>query len=153
MHNMVATVAAPSRRDWTLLAIAAARGGPLTPVQLQKSLFLLGKQFPDELGPGFYRFEPYNYGPFSKQVYVDAEELGRDGLVAFTSHSGGRWLDYVATPAGTRQASDVGAHAPPNLLAYLARVVNWSSEQSFPNLLRWIYAKYPEYRAKSIFTD
>ncbi len=32
------------RRDWTLLAVAAAGGAPLTPVQSQKILFLLGER-------------------------------------------------------------------------------------------------------------
>ena len=32
------------RRDWTLLAVAAAGGASLTPVQLQKILFLLGER-------------------------------------------------------------------------------------------------------------
>jgi len=32
------------RRDWTLLAVAAAGGAPLTPVQLQKTLSLLGER-------------------------------------------------------------------------------------------------------------
>ena len=32
------------RKDWTLLAIAAAKGEPLDPAQLQKSLFVLGPE-------------------------------------------------------------------------------------------------------------
>lgn len=140
-------------KDWTLIAIASSRSRPLTPVQLQKSLFLLGKKLPSEVGPDFYSFEPYNYGPFSRQVYVDAEELNSNGLVAFVPHPGGDWQDYAPTRTGTKRASDIVKTASPKAVAYLSKVVQWSSEQTFPELVRWIYANYPEYKKNSLFTD
>jgi hypothetical protein len=41
---------AATRDDWTLVSIASNRRG-LTPAQLQKTLYLLGAAFPNELGP------------------------------------------------------------------------------------------------------
>ena len=37
------------RKYGTLLALGAAQGKALTPVQLQKTLFLLGESFPDKM--------------------------------------------------------------------------------------------------------
>lgn len=46
-----------NRRDWTLLALAAAEGGAVTPAQLQKSLFLLGRSMASDVGYHYYTFK------------------------------------------------------------------------------------------------
>ncbi|MEO6022952.1 MAG: hypothetical protein ABIP64_07525, partial [Burkholderiales bacterium] len=68
-------------RDWTLLVLAKA--GELQPVQLQKSLFLLGRNLNEhQLATGnFYNFEAYDYGPFSSGIYADAEMLEQGKLI------------------------------------------------------------------------
>jgi hypothetical protein len=35
--------------------------------------------------------------------------------------------------------------------AYLEKVADWVSSLSFPQLVRAIYAKYPKYKANSVF--
>jgi uncharacterized protein len=142
-----------SAKDWTLLAIALARGERMTPVQLQKSLFLLGRELPKEVGSEFYNFVPYDYGPFSSQVYDDAEDLALQGLVSLVRHPGADWRDFVATDMGTRRASEVQKRASPKALKYLASVVKWTMSLDFPDLVRKIYARYPEYKANSVFTE
>ena len=75
--------AAVSRRDWLLLLLAF-EGAPdgLHPVRVQKSLFLLAHDAELGLDPDeAYEFAPYNYGPMSKQVYADLDELEADGLI------------------------------------------------------------------------
>lgn len=136
-----------TKRDWTLLAIAAADGEPLSPVQLQKILFLLG-EFKLK-GKRFYRFVPYNYGPFDPEIYRDAETLEAEGLISITS--GGRWKGYAATPRGLAVADRINAN--PDAKDYLRRVVTWARSLSFQELLRAIYARFPEYRANSVFQD
>ena len=37
-------------------------------------------------------------------------------------------------------------------VSYLEKVVDWVSSLSFPELVRAIYAKYPQYKANSVFT-
>src|SRR5215218_3201395 len=89
------------KKDWTLLAIALAGGQPLSPVQLQKSVFLFGELLPDEALPeDFYEFVPYNYGPFCPEVYKDAETLAEEGLVQISSAAGHGYSQYSATPEG-----------------------------------------------------
>ena len=51
-------------RDFLLLVVASGKDKALTPVQLQKSLFLLGKTDLAEAVDSPYDFEPYHYGPF-----------------------------------------------------------------------------------------
>jgi uncharacterized protein YwgA len=138
-----------TKRDWTLLAIAAANGEPLTPVQLQKVLFLLGRMKLKDAN--LYNFVPYNYGPYDATIYRDAESLEHDRLVSI--RAGGRWKDYSATPEGLRIAERVKRSADPDAVDYLDRVVTWARSLSFQALVRAIYTRFPEFRVNSLFQD
>lgn len=140
------------RKDWTLLAITAAGSRGLSPVQIQKSLFLLGKELPSEVGPFFYDFIPYNYGPFDRNVYMDASELSEKGLISIVD-TGSGLKQYLPTHLGTQCASLLKHAASARALDYLDRIVQWTQGLSFSALLRAIYAKYPEYRQNSVFQD
>jgi hypothetical protein len=133
-----------------MLTISLARGRGLSPVQLQKVLFLLGKKLPQEVGPNFYDFQPYNYGPFDSAVYSDADVLSFGGLVSIAK-SGGGYNEYSPTPKGLEYAENLKQAAPPRALAYLDRAVQWAQTLSFSGLVRAIYDKYPEYRKNSVF--
>ena len=78
------------RKYWTLLALGAAEGKALTPVKLQKTLFLLGQVFPKM--EDFYNFVPYDYGPFNASIYEDAKILAQDGTGKYR-HS--QWAQVV----------------------------------------------------------
>jgi hypothetical protein len=138
------------RKDWTLLAIAAAGTRGLSPVQIQKSLFLLWKELPSEVGELFYEFIPYNYGPFDRNIYVDASQLSEQGLVSIVE-TGSGFKQYLPTVLGIQCASLLETAAPARALAYLKVVVPWVQSLSFSALVRAIYARYPEYRQNSVF--
>ncbi len=141
------------RRDWNLVVLASARGEPLSPLQLQKSLFLLGRNLPASvIGDDFYNFEPYNYGPFDARVYSDAAKLAFDGL-ATRLESGRRWTEYAATPKGMDRARQLEATVPTSISDYVKSLVSWVRSQSFPSLVRTIYRLYPEMRVNSVFDD
>jgi len=74
------------RADWALVVIDAAKPKSLEPVHLQKILFLLDKNLkPKHLKVDrFYRFRPYDYGPFCSDIYGDVEALAESGLVQAT---------------------------------------------------------------------
>lgn len=145
------SMAGITKKEWTLLAIAAAQGRTLSPVQLQKSLFLLGQQMPKEVGAGFYRFIPYNYGPFDSAIYSDASDLEREGLIAITPADGQNWKRYSITSAGIERAQSLRARVPDTAEKHLAALVGWIKSISFQDLLRAVYAKYPQFAIKSVF--
>lgn len=138
-------------KDWTLLAIAAAEGRALKPVQLQKTLFIVGRELRDVVGPGFYQFRAYDYGPFSHEVYRDAELLELEQLVAIERPN--RWNQYRATPDGIARAQDLSSGVPQHARDYLQQVVSWAMDLSFQQLVRAVYARYPEMKANSKFHD
>jgi len=139
-----------TRKDWTLLAIRAARRGGLSPVQLQKTLFLLGKEIPEQVGTQFYNFKPYNYGPFDQAVYADADRLSAEGYVDIVQRSGESWKTYTITRDGEIKASYLDLEAG-EVRSYVDQLVEWVQQQNFQQLVRAIYAKYPEMRANSVF--
>ena len=137
-----------ARRDWLLMALAHREGQHMNPVQVQKAMFLLAREIPDLVGPGFYRFVPYNYGPFDADVYTDLGRLAQQGMVSITR---ARFNRYAVTPEGFREGTVLLERADPEARAYLSRVVDWVCSLSFADLVRAIYKKYPEYRANSVF--
>lgn len=138
------------RTDWLLLTIAAGKGVGLTPVQLQKSVFLLGRFLPQDVGSSYYHFIPYNYGPFCVDVYRDAEKLEREGLVSI-ARSQGNLPTYRVAKAGEDRAGRVARKLSPQKSEYARRVVEWTQSLSFPALVRAIYQQFPEFKQNSVF--
>jgi hypothetical protein len=88
-----------NRQDWLLVALTEAQNGHLSPVQVQKTLFLFSKGARSSLPPDqFYTFVPYHYGPFSADIYHDLETLERRGLVDILRSGSGKRLSYAITP-------------------------------------------------------
>ena len=138
-----------NRHDWNLLVINAAGDSQLSPVQLQKSLFLIRENLPEAVGDDFYEFVPYSYGPFCAEVYQDAERLQvRNGFVHIEQ---GQYKQYSVTPAGRNRSTEIESHLAPETVDYVHRVVAWAKSLSFNELVQAIYQKYPEYRVNSVF--
>lgn len=123
-----------AREDWALLVIAASDG--LLPIQLQKSLFLLGQRFPELGGAGFYEFRPVGRGDFSEQIYLDANAFSKKGLVSirFSDADGNRL--YRLTPSGAERAKRLEKQMPPERARSLRKLVSWVTTRSVEQLLR-----------------
>jgi uncharacterized protein YwgA len=139
-------------RDWTLLVIAAGRR-PLSPVQLQKSLFLISAELSarQRRCESFYKFRPYDYGPFSSEIYRDAELLQTAGLITIEVEPGRRIRSYQASEAGFKRSRSLLSTLDVIARDYLQQVVNWVQSQPFESLVRAIYKAYPKMAANSIF--
>src|SRR5262249_46618280 len=119
--------------------------------QHQKALFLIGRNMPDLVGPEFYAFEPYNYGPFDAGVFDDARALARRGLAVETQHPRS-WNRYAPTPAGVAAGEKLAEeNIPHDARRYVKDVVAWVRSLSFRDLVRAIYDAYPDTKARSIF--
>lgn len=142
-----------NRQKWALLAISYADKQGLTPAQLQKSLFLFQKAFGRQVGD-FYEFTPYNYGPFDKSVYTDAEALITDKLVGKADGNANHtWSIYAITSAGKSKADELLGELDPKMSRHLKKIVTWAQGLSFQQLISTIYQHYPEYKVNSVFKD
>ena len=136
------------RADILMKIIAAAEGEPLTPAQLQKVAFLLGRKYQDSLSDDYYSFRKYDYGPFCADVYGDAEQLEREGKVSITINRRGGWREYSSTVRGYK--TDIEG-IPKEISAFIDEKVSWAKTLTFQQLVRAIYMEFPEYRENSVF--
>ena len=141
------------KRDWLLLVIAAANGHSVSPVQLQKALFLIGRNLSAAQlrCKSFYDFRPYDYGPFDSYIYRDAERLQEEGNVIITAPSTRTYREYVATTVGLEKARLVKDQLDATTQGFLENVVKWVRAVSFSELVRAIYRAYPEMKVNSVF--
>ncbi len=136
------------RTDLLLKIITAANGKRLTPVQLQKVAFLLGEEFREAMPENYYSFRKYDYGPFSAEVYADAEKLERNGLIAISINSRGGWREYSTTVDGIEADLDC---VPEAVASFIKETVHWAMQLSFQQLVREVYKRFPQYRENSVF--
>ena len=136
------------RADLLLKIIAAAEGKPLTPAQLQKVAFLLGMECSNYMPDDYYKFRKYDYGPFSAEIYRDAEQLEREGKITIFINPRGGWREYAATVRGfMTEIEDI----PEEVSAFIVDKVGWARGLSFQQLVRAVYQMYPSFRENSVF--
>ncbi len=136
------------RRSDILLAIIAAAGErDLSRVYVQKVAFLVSEEFKGELTENFYEFDKYHYGPFSREVYSDAEMLNDSGCISIKY--GAERRDDLYKIETDCALDDI--QLPADLKHYIEDTVDWVIDMSFAELIRAIYMLYPEFRENSRF--
>jgi len=139
-----------SKAHWPLVALLKSPDKKLTPVQIQKTIFLFAQNIPDTIGHDAYKFKPYNYGPFDPAIYRDLEGAIEAGHVEPLPTSRG-WDEYRITALGERIAQETLADVSPDAEQYISRITNWVRTTSFRELLTAIYKAYPAYAKRSVF--
>lgn len=139
------------RKDWALLVIAAAQGASITPAQLQKCLFLLGRERSEQVGDDFYDFQPYDYGPFDALVYRDAEKLAEEDLVVISCPPRRGWSEYAATLKSSERVKQLADNLPAGLGDFIGEKVQWAMSLSFAQLVHAIYQQYPSFAVNGVF--
>ena len=122
-----------AREDWTLLSIATAKR-ILLPIQLQKSLYLLGQRFPELTAEGFYRFRATNSGQVSQEVLSDANMLAMTGLVSIDDIEPDE-RGYRVTANGLERARELEQRADSDAIQFLRSTVAWVRTRSVDQLL------------------
>jgi hypothetical protein len=138
----------------TLVVLSLAEGCPFTPVQIQKALFLASDKVEDAFDrDSLYNFEPYDYGPFDRQVYADIETLERNELAEIRQRQGSTWRTYSASPRGVEEGRRLARRLTGPQQQVLERIVGLVRRLSFNELVSAIYRAYPQMRARSVFRD
>lgn len=141
------------RQDWLLYVISAATPKGLSPVKLQKAMFMLGAEHAREVGGGYYQFRPYDYGPFAADVYGDADTLAAAGLVSIENPLERGRRRYLATTVGIDKAMDLNSAVRQDTRQFISDTLDWIQNLSFPDLVRSIYERYPAFKEKSVFRE
>ena len=138
-----------TQRDIVLAALAPAEGKPHSPVQVQKLLFLLDREAAELVGGPHFKFGPYNYGPFDKDVYSALEELDADELLV-TIRSDGWKRSYALTPAGQQEGEALFGTLTEQAQEYIRRASDFVRALNFSQLVSAIYKAYPDMRENSV---
>ena len=138
-------------RSEILLAGLAAGGENATysPVQVQKLFFMLDREASAALGGPFFKFAPYDYGPFDQAVYAELDDLARQNLASIQPN--GRYRVYSLSQAGHIEGRRLLSALQPGVRDYVSNVAHWVRQLSFQQLVASIYNKYPEMKVNSVF--
>jgi uncharacterized protein len=141
------------REDWPLLLLSRdvlGVDGPeaLDPIRVQKGIFLLSQRGPKR---GIYSFRPYNWGPFSSELYGDLDLLAGLGMVTREHEPGRSWSRFKPTQAGILRAEEAAGKLKPDALEWIGRVRRFLTTRSFDKLLDDVYAAFPEFATESLY--
>ena len=144
---------AHDRSDWLVLLLdraALEASGPdeLDPVRIQKGMFLLSERGPAR---GLYNFRAYDWGPFSSAIYADLDALTQRGYLDESRMRGRTWSTYRVTARGHELAVEKAGRVGSTTVGWLRKAREFLTTRSFAQLLRDIYAEYPNYAVNSRF--
>lgn len=138
------------RKDELILAAMSPGGGHrYTPVQVQKLLFLIDRQIPEQIGGPYFHFEAYHYGPFDRNVYRELDQLAGRGLVAIDCMCSPR--TFALTAEGGHWGEVYLRSLPGSAQDFIIKTSNFVRTQSFSSLVSAIYKAFPEMRENSVF--
>lgn len=141
-----------NRQELVLAVLGAANGSGYSPAQLQKALFLIDRNLPGIVADGdSFQFRPYDYGPFDRGVYVEADALAANGLARIERSPTSGYRSYFASEDGIQRAAECLENLSEAQRNYIETVSRWVRSMSFAKLVKSIYEEYPEMRANSIF--
>jgi len=137
------------RADLVLAVLAAGEGAPHTPVQVQKLFFLVDRRLGKRISGPYFNFQPYFYGPFDREVYVELENLAEKGLVEI--HSEGARRNYTLTRQGQEEGGKLLSSLDSVISSFIRNLSSAVREMSFGELVSAIYRTYPEMKKNSVF--
>lgn len=150
------------------LALLYASDGEIRGKTRFQKLAFLAEQELEEYGIGPYEFIAYDYGPFSKDILEETEDLQREGLTDISERKtfgGDVRYDYRLTPDGSKSyednCPDVSGELPESpdspderfqcIHSIAEDVVSEFGEMPVSNLINHVYSEHPEYAKNSVF--
>lgn len=144
------------RDDLPLMLASAPVAGdgetqPLDRIRMQKAVFIAEQRGPDGW-TGLYKFQPYNWGPFSRQLSSDLDRLQEKELLTTELGRFGRYPAFVTTALGELRAAEAWLQLPATHKGFLKDVRAFVATRSFNDLLRDVYAAFPMFAINSQFS-
>lgn len=143
--------------DPELLPLLLAAANDEAPIEgrtrLQKMVFRVQQELPSAIDGSGFRFVPYDYGPFSRELAETITELVAAGKLREaqqTLENGERVkYEYELTPAGRATVNEALRRRDANPLRFVERVKREYNRMALPAVLDEIYSEYPEYATES----
>lgn len=128
--------------------------------RLQKLVFLMEMNFQEERGslpltPNTYDFEPYDYGPFSKQLYDDVDELKDQGLIREVKeeYKEGevRYIYEIEDKGRELIENNLNKEEMREVLSRASRLKGEFNNDPLPEFIKEVYSRYPKYAENSVY--
>jgi len=116
---------------------------PLDRLRMQKGVFLLEMRGPPSW-KSLYTFQPYDWGPYSRLLQSDLGSLMNEDLLEKEDFTLRRYMQYRTTRLGDDQIEAVIREMPTNHRVFIESVRGFVTTRSFTQLLRDVYAEYPQ---------
>jgi uncharacterized protein YwgA len=142
-----------SRQKQVLLMFLGVSTTPVDPIRIMKGMFLITKKMPEEWLPQADRYEfiAYDYGPCSFEIYRDLDDLVKQGLVRANDVPGESWKRFSVSPSGKAILAKIDQTMSREAWNYISRVRQFVGRLSFQQLLKSVYAAFPDYARNSVF--
>jgi len=146
-----------------LLPLALMYAGDGEPIEgrtrLQKLVFLMQKRLEeageDPLQSDDYEFVPYDYGPFSKELYDDLDDTIARGMVEGREEDLGEdkvKYDYEIQDQGKQWVGDqLSKEEAQRILELAEEIKDEYGEVNLSDLIDEVYSRYPKYAENSIY--
>lgn len=131
-----------TKKDIILYVLSIASDNTLSPVQIQKLLFLIDKEC--NIGKHFFKFVAYDYGPFDKTIYNELDELVKSDDVDVLISHGVRQYKLINHKITQLEFTD-------DVSEKIKQLCEFVKSCSFKELLVDIYKKYPEMAKNTAF--
>jgi hypothetical protein len=120
----------------------------LDPIRIQKGMFFVSQRGPKR---DIYKFRPYNWGPFSSDLYGDLDFLVATGALTREHVPGRTWDRFRVTEVGLERARALAASLHQQEVAWLGQLRRFLTTRSFDKLLDDVYEAFPEYATESLY--
>jgi uncharacterized protein YwgA len=131
-----------------ILLLGFAGGYLETDTRLQKIAFILE----EEVFKDWAKFEPNDYGPYSKELAKALKELEKEGKIIHVIDEVGL-SKYYLTDDGRKQFNELLKSINPNDIAKAEEIVERHKDDALSYLIAYVYANYPQYAVKSKIID
>lgn len=124
-----------TRRGWLLSAVSVAGQSGLSPVQLQRTLFLVCQKREELVGPDFYEFESNGSAPVSLALYADIDALVTAEYIVKEWVPESSCSTIRLSDTGRARAADFRRKMKKEALGGLEDAVAWVKEQSYQEMV------------------
>jgi DNA-binding PadR family transcriptional regulator len=141
------------KSDVALLLFLLDSDQRLDPIRIMKGMFIFSMEAPETWLAKYerYRFIPYSYGPYSRDVDDSLDQLVEHGYVKISKMAGKSWNYYYLSDKGRQKAQELAQIMPPEAANYLRKIRDFVLRVDLRKLLDTVYTKYPSYATKSVF--
>jgi uncharacterized protein YwgA len=140
--------------DWVLpfLVNGSEQGQPVVKgsLLLFKEFFVFVKEIKPELD-AYFKFVPYDYGPYSFQLRTNLDTLLILGLIK-TERTNDR-TDYYLTERGKQKAQTLSEKIDQKTKEKIIKLRQDGTKLGYMGVLSYVYARYPEYTTASKIKD